>query len=99
MTSAQVLVDNREWFFCPQMEGPTWRRPDSCYLDKLGTYPVGLFNGAKWELYQAISSVCDNFGPDDYDRLTRNCNCFARDLCAGLLRHDRIAEALLIKQG
>lgn len=86
----RVLVDNREWFFCPNMEGPTWRPPGSCSLDKIGAFKLGLFAGTRKELYEVIAGVRADFGSDDYHRLTRNCNCFARDLCAALLRHDRV---------
>lgn len=41
------------------------------------------------ELYCTIRKVCKNFGPGDYNKLTRNCNCFTRDLCANLLQQQQ----------
>lgn len=46
---------------------------------------MGSFSGEPGTLGRAIDSLRDDFGPDCYNVLTRNCNTFASALCEELL--------------
>lgn len=46
---------------------------------------MGSFSGGSSTLNRAIDSLREDFGPDRYNVLTRNCNTFSSALCEELL--------------
>lgn len=46
---------------------------------------MGAFAGETGKLERALDSLRDEFGPDRYNVLTRNCNTFSSALCEELL--------------
>lgn len=46
---------------------------------------LGSYDGGQAELQKAISALRDDFGPDDYNLIRRNCNHFANALSYRLL--------------
>lgn len=46
---------------------------------------MGSFSGGSSTLARAIDSLRQDFGPDSYNVLTRNCNTFSSALCEELL--------------
>lgn len=46
---------------------------------------MGSFSGGSSTLVRAIDSLREEFGPDRYNVLTRNCNTFSSALCEELL--------------
>lgn len=46
---------------------------------------LGSFDGGRPEVLRALDELRDNFGPDDYHLVRRNCNHFANALCWKLL--------------
>jgi len=47
---------------------------------------LGAFDGGQAELQKAISELRDDFGPDDYNLIRKNCNHFANALSYRLLQ-------------
>lgn len=47
---------------------------------------MGSYDGGSSELQRCISDLRDEFGPDSYNLVQRNCNHFANALCWALLR-------------
>ena len=47
---------------------------------------IGTFDGGSYELRQALQSLEDDFQPDSYNLIRKNCNHFANALCWKLLR-------------
>lgn len=46
---------------------------------------MGSFSGGPGTLSRALDALRDEFGPDRYNVLTRNCNSFSSALCEELL--------------
>ncbi|CAN0602348.1 unnamed protein product [Ectocarpus sp. 12 AP-2014] len=46
---------------------------------------MGSFTGGSSSLSRAIDSLREEFGPDRYNVLTRNCNTFSSALCEELV--------------
>lgn len=46
---------------------------------------MGSFSGEPGTLERAMDNLRDDFGPNSYNVLTRNCNTFASALCEELL--------------
>jgi len=47
---------------------------------------LGTFDGGESELRKSLSSLEDEFGPNDYNLIRKNCNHFANALCWVLLK-------------
>lgn len=96
-----VEISGREYSFANGVgifEIPPKTAPGAKFREQI---EIGHFEGGTDELNRALDYLRNEFGPDDYDGLRRNCNHFSNALCWRLLQKkipphvNRAAEMLI----